>query len=66
VLPLSYLRMERAVLRENGVTDYFFGIVFEFHLRGCEEGCDHFEDIRVAPRGIVESGRVNQNYTTTV
>jgi len=38
----------------------------EIHSRGCKEGCDHFEDICVAPRGIVESGCIDQNDTTTV
>jgi len=44
----------------------FFGTEFEFHLRGFEEGCDHFENICVAQRGIVKSGCINQDDTTTV
>ena len=45
---------------------FFFATELEFHLRGFKEGCDHFENICVAQRGIVESGCINQNDTATV
>jgi len=60
------LRRAIAILRKNGVADIYFGNKFEFHLRGCEEGCDHLKNICVASRGIVESGCINQNDTTAV
>lgn len=52
-------------MRKNDVIR-FFGIELALHLRRCEEGRDHFEDISVAPRSVVESGRVNQDDTTPV
>jgi hypothetical protein len=39
---------------------------FSIYSRGCEKGSDHFENICVAPRGVVESWCVDQNDTTTV
>jgi hypothetical protein len=38
----------------------------ELHVRGFEEGCYRFEDIYVAPCGIVESRSVDQDDTTAV
>jgi hypothetical protein len=40
---------------------FFFKTEPDLHARGFKEGCDHLENICVAPRGIVESRSVDQN-----
>jgi len=45
---------------------FFFSKLFELHSRGRKKSSDHFENIRVTTRGVVESRRVNQNDTTAI
>jgi hypothetical protein len=40
---------------------FFFKTEPDLHARGFKEGCDHLENMCVAPRGIVESRSVDQN-----
>ena len=57
-------RLRRDVLRKNDAIHFSRSELL--HLRRCKEGGDHLEYICVAPRRVIEPGRVDQNDTTTV